>query len=54
MINKVKKIVNISYSKLFDLPLPWNTVELYEAAVLEESMQPVYWIIVWSMAYGLI
>lgn len=32
MINKVKKIVNISYSKLFDLPLPWNTVELYEAA----------------------
>ena len=27
-----KPILNISYSKLFDLPIPWNTAELYETA----------------------
>ena len=27
-----KPILNISYSKLFDLPISWNTVELYETA----------------------
>ena len=33
MITRVKnEILNISYSKLFDLKLPWNTPELYKAA----------------------
>ena len=33
MINRIKnEILNISYSKLYDLDIPWNTTELYGAA----------------------
>ena len=33
MINRIKnEILNISYSKLYDLDIPWNTTELYRAA----------------------
>ena len=29
-----KKILNIAYSKLFDLAIPWNSAEVFETACI--------------------
>ena len=32
MLDSIHNVLNIAYSKLFDLPIPWNSKEVYEAA----------------------